>query len=107
MRTTPEMVYKRMRERARKEEDCVSLDYLKEIHDIHEAWLYHRTIFSLPAPVITLDADQSMEEMFVQFEVCKNDIFSRRQDVERDTRLSGGINTPVTPTKIPAGGASD
>lgn len=106
LRTTPEIVYKRMRQRARKEEDCVSLEYLKQIHDIHEAWLYHRTLFTVPAPVITLEADQSMQEMFVQFESCKNDIFSRQRDVERDTRITSSLNSSVTPTKIQAG-ASD
>ncbi|XP_033217452.1 deoxynucleoside kinase-like isoform X2 [Belonocnema kinseyi] len=63
LRTTPEVVYQRMRTRARKEEDCVSLDYLKLMHQIHDEWLYDRTLFSVPSPVITLDADKNLEEI--------------------------------------------
>ncbi len=39
LRTEPEKCLSRMRERARHEEDSVSLDYLKEIHNYHEEWL--------------------------------------------------------------------
>ncbi|CAG9763361.1 unnamed protein product [Ceutorhynchus assimilis] len=57
LRTTPEVVYDRMMERNRQEEKAVSLDYLKALHQIHEDWLYHKTLFKVPAPVIVLDAD--------------------------------------------------
>lgn len=39
LRTDPTKCLDRMRERARHEEDSVSLDYLKEIHNYHEEWL--------------------------------------------------------------------
>ncbi|XP_066140453.1 deoxynucleoside kinase-like [Euwallacea fornicatus] len=57
LRTTPEVVYDRMMARNRAEEKTVSLDYLKAIHEIHEQWLYHKNLFTLPAPVLTLDAN--------------------------------------------------
>ncbi|XP_066262894.1 deoxynucleoside kinase-like [Euwallacea similis] len=57
LRTTPEVVYERMMARNRAEEKTVSFDYLKAIHEIHEQWLYHKNLFTLPAPVLTLDAN--------------------------------------------------
>lgn len=39
MRTSPEVVYERMRKRARSEESCVPLKYLEELHKLHEEWL--------------------------------------------------------------------
>lgn len=39
LRTTPEVVYERMRKRARSEESCVPLKYLEELHKLHEDWL--------------------------------------------------------------------
>ncbi|KAJ8926874.1 hypothetical protein NQ314_020725 [Rhamnusium bicolor] len=57
LRTTPEVVYKRMMERNRAEEKSVSFDYLKELHDIHENWLYYKNLHHCPAPVLVLNAD--------------------------------------------------
>lgn len=106
LRTTPEIVYQRMRQRARKEEDCVSLEYLQQVHDIHDEWLYDQTLFTVPAPVITLDANQSMEDMFKNFESCKQKIFDRRGDLELDNRISMGVKSPSAAKKVVAG-ASD
>ena len=53
LRTTPEVVYERMKVRGRSEEDSVSLDYLKQLHDLHEDWLIHGRKHR-PAPVIFL-----------------------------------------------------
>ncbi|XP_015439862.1 PREDICTED: deoxynucleoside kinase isoform X1 [Dufourea novaeangliae] len=78
LRTSPEIVYQRMKERARMEENSVSLEYLKQIHDIHEEWLYHQTLFTVPAPVLVLDGNKSLKEMLTEFEHCKNQIFSTR-----------------------------
>ena len=66
-----------MRTRARKEEDCVSLDYLKLMHQIHDEWLYDRTLYSVPAPIITLDADKNLEGMLEEFRICADKIFNR------------------------------
>lgn len=51
LRTTPEVVYERMKMRGRSEESSVSLDYLKQLHDLHENWLIHGRKHR-PAPVI-------------------------------------------------------
>lgn len=40
-----------MKVRGRSEETSVSLDYLKQLHDLHEDWLIHGRKYR-PAPVI-------------------------------------------------------
>lgn len=50
LRTTPEVVYERMKIRGRDEESTVSFEYLKELHDLHENWLIHG-LKERPAPV--------------------------------------------------------
>lgn len=51
LRTDPEVVYQRIKARARPEEAQVSLEYLQQLHRMHEDWLYHKIAFSCPAPV--------------------------------------------------------
>ncbi|KAK9306100.1 hypothetical protein QLX08_003152 [Tetragonisca angustula] len=80
LRTSPDVVYNRMKTRARKEENSVSLEYLRQLHNIHDEWLYDQTLFNLPAPVLTIDGNKSLEEMVIQFENCKNLIFNRKEE---------------------------
>ncbi|XP_014468352.1 PREDICTED: deoxynucleoside kinase-like isoform X2 [Dinoponera quadriceps] len=87
LRTTPEIVYQRMQARARKEEESVPLEYLRQIHEIHEDWLYRQTLFSLPAPVMVIDGNKSLEEMVPQFEKCKDWILKKEIDSVPDTRI--------------------
>ncbi|XP_015584810.1 deoxynucleoside kinase isoform X2 [Cephus cinctus] len=109
LRTTPEVVYKRMRERAREEECSVSLEYLQQVHQIHDDWLYHRTLFSLPAPVITLNGDKSIEEMFAEVRKCKEGFFTKADEImlENGTRCRSEESSPVhiTPKKLQVGGS--
>lgn len=53
LRTTPEVVFDRMKARGRSEETSVSLDYLQQLHNLHEDWLIHGRKHC-PAPVIIL-----------------------------------------------------
>lgn len=99
LRTTPEVVYQRMKARSRKEENSVSLEYLKQIHDIHDEWLYHQTLFTIPAPVLVLDGNRNLEEMVVQFEKCKDEIFENRY-----SRCYRPHSSPIPEVKT---GASD
>lgn len=87
LRTTPEVVYQRMQARAREEEDSVPIEYLMQIHEIHEDWLYRQTLFSLPAPVMIIDGDKSLEEMVPQFEKCKDRILNRNIENTADTSI--------------------
>lgn len=71
LRTSPEVVYERILKRNRSEERAASFDYFKSLHDIHEDWLYHKTLHKVPAPVIVLNAnlDRSIiEEEYDKYE---------------------------------------
>lgn len=97
-----------MRARARKEEDCVSLDYLRQIHNVHDDWLYNKSLFSLPAPVMVLDADKSMTEMLAEFEKCRHHIYENRNEMIGRSQSMRNNRTvepmaPLTPTKISVG----
>ena len=62
MRTTPEIVYERMMKRARSEESCVPIEYLRELHELHENWLIHGAN-KRPAPVLVLDANLDLDNI--------------------------------------------
>lgn len=53
LRTDPEVVHKRISKRGRSEEDSISLDYLKSVHELHEDWLI-RGKFG-PVPKVSSD----------------------------------------------------
>ncbi|XP_054156259.1 deoxynucleoside kinase-like [Oppia nitens] len=87
LRTDPEVAYERIRKRNRDEETGLTIDYLRDLHDLHEQWLLgcsHGVIGAggdgggqlfndhisdkfaappLPAPVITIDANQQLDVM--------------------------------------------
>ena len=62
LRTTPEKAFERVKRRAREEESGVTLKYLQQLHSLYEDWLVHKNHF-VPAPVLILNADQSLFEM--------------------------------------------
>jgi deoxyadenosine/deoxycytidine kinase len=62
IRTRPEKALERVRIRGRQEENCIKLPFLREIHQLHENWLMDHK-FPLPAPVLVIEADQSLEFM--------------------------------------------
>ncbi|KAJ9601596.1 hypothetical protein L9F63_000250, partial [Diploptera punctata] len=74
LRTEPEVVYERVKSRSRKEENSVSLDYLKQLHELHEVWLHKNDTFSSTTPIIILDANQSMVKMEEEYKKCKSAI---------------------------------
>ncbi|XP_031825433.1 deoxynucleoside kinase isoform X2 [Nomia melanderi] len=94
LRTSPNIVHGRMKKRGRMEENSVSLEYLKQIHDIHDEWLYYQTLFTLPAPVLVLDGNKTLEEMVMEFEYCKNHIFGKR--IEDKTAAKNVICKPAS-----------
>jgi len=62
LRTTPETALERVKKRNRSEEAGISLDYLTELHNLHEDWLVHKS-HPVPAPVLVINADMGIAEV--------------------------------------------
>ncbi|XP_060537310.1 deoxynucleoside kinase-like [Cylas formicarius] len=82
LRTTPEVVYERMLQRNRAEEKSVSLEYLKALHQIHEEWLFHKTLFELPANVIILNANLDKSIITDEYIKCVPQVLNRTMQVQ-------------------------
>ncbi|GLH08466.1 Deoxynucleoside kinase [Gryllus bimaculatus] len=67
LQTKPEVVYERMRARNRKEENCVPLSYLQQLHELHEEWLIQGSRISKPTQVIVVDANRDLDHMKGEF----------------------------------------
>jgi len=59
IRSHPEILMERIGRRGREEEETLSLDRLKQLHQKHENWLINHE-FPLPAPLQILDGDQDL-----------------------------------------------
>ncbi len=70
LKTSPEVAHQRMKNRQRAEESEVPLSYITLVHDCYESWLVGdgQTRPHCPAPVLILDANRSLEEMFKVYE---------------------------------------
>ncbi|CAL1544077.1 unnamed protein product [Lymnaea stagnalis] len=74
IRTDPEVVYERIKERCRSEEQSIELDYLRTIHQLHEDWLIKNKKYS-SQDVLVVDGNRSLEEMPVIMDQLKDRIF--------------------------------
>lgn len=66
LRSSPEVVLKRVKERGRPEENEISLKFLQELHESHERWLMSEDSVNT-IPVLVLDADQTKEQIMEQY----------------------------------------
>lgn len=85
LRTSPEIVYERMKKRARSEESCVPLKYLQELHELHENWLIKERI-GPKIPVLVLDGDLDLEHIGTEYQRSEERIINF-SDVERQAIL--------------------
>ncbi|CAG9768511.1 unnamed protein product [Ceutorhynchus assimilis] len=67
LRSSPEVVYERVKSRGRPEESGLSFEYLKQLHDSHEKWLMTDDQRFNTIPVLVLDADRTLEEIVQQY----------------------------------------
>ncbi|TKR93968.1 hypothetical protein L596_008326 [Steinernema carpocapsae] len=58
LRTKPEICHERLLKRRRPEEESVSLEYIKSLHDLHEEWL-----MNCKFPVEVIDANSDPESV--------------------------------------------
>merc|ERR1719150_2873527 len=74
LRTEPEVVFERIKNRNRSEENTIPLQYLKELHDLHEEWLVHQTKIKPQAPVTIIDVNGNLEDLSEKYLKCRQEI---------------------------------
>jgi len=84
LRTSPEKALERVKERNRGEEAGVPIDYLQQLHSLHEDWLVHGK-HPLPAPVLVIDADMDKAEMAAEYVRHEDKVFGSLGSDCRDT----------------------
>ena len=72
LRTSPKVAHERLRARARPEEKIVSLEYLQDLHDLHEKWLQNTSQLG-GGKVHIIDADKDIKQV--------PDVYSIHEDV--------------------------
>jgi len=68
LRTSPEKCMERIKKRSRNEETSVSMELLNSLHERYEDWLVKKSKFHVPAPVVVVDGNQSLKDMFHFYE---------------------------------------
>jgi len=94
LRTSPEVAYQRVQKRARKEEEVVPLEYLKQVHELHEEWI--KSIQNVP--VIIVDANQDVEQVPDIYSRHEEDIFSNLRQKTNTTQARS--LQPKSPRKV-------
>ncbi|CAF2382170.1 unnamed protein product [Rotaria sp. Silwood2] len=64
LRAQPETCLERIKSRNRPEEQSITIDYLKQLHERHEEWLSPQTRTST-TPVLIVDANQTKEHVYI------------------------------------------
>ena len=68
LQTRPEVAYERMRQRDRPEENQIPFSYIQLVHRHYEAWLGSQTLQKPPAPVLILNANESQDVLYQNYE---------------------------------------
>ncbi|XP_032816201.2 thymidine kinase 2, mitochondrial [Petromyzon marinus] len=71
LQASPQTCHERLKSRSREEERVVPLEYLQSLHSLYESWLVDKSIFRLPAPVLVIPAEESLERMYTVFEEAR------------------------------------
>jgi len=89
LKTSPEIAYERLKQRNRGEEKLISLQYIKDLQDLHEDWLCHAK-FPIPGQVLTIEADKDASLMQPEFEHIKmriNQMLSKEDNSLKEDSL--------------------
>ncbi|XP_050680705.1 deoxynucleoside kinase isoform X1 [Leptidea sinapis] len=102
LKTTPSIVYERIKKRARSEEQCVPLSYIVELHKLHEDWLINRTHAECPAPVLVIDADLDLSHITEEYKKSEHQILRKAVNVVMQSPNKLSPKKPVrgSPIKI-------
>jgi deoxyguanosine kinase len=92
LRTDPEICYQRLLKRARSEEAAVPYDYLKKLHDKHEAWLINKeeiAPYAQAIPVLVLNCNND-------FEYNEQEQYNHVEKIQGFITETSGLVFPVT-----------
>ncbi|XP_077982209.1 thymidine kinase 2, mitochondrial-like [Glandiceps talaboti] len=89
LRTDPENCLRRIQERSRSEETGITTEFLQVLHKLHEDWLVNK-VFPVPAPVLILDGNNSIEDMKRLFAQQKDKILC-----QNTSDLNGTVQVDV------------
>lgn len=103
LRTDPTVLHERIKKRARTEEQAIPLQYLKDLHELHEEWLIEKK-HGLSAPVLVLDANDSLPAMYKKFEEHTADILCKKLDKRKSNTAREEVVTTVLPVLATAAG---
>ncbi|CAL8070646.1 unnamed protein product [Calicophoron daubneyi] len=68
LRSSPRVCFDRVQLRHRSGEDSISLVYLEQLNELHEAWLMEGRFGSLPAPLLVFDCDVPLPKLTTDFD---------------------------------------
>ena len=96
LRTTPEVAYQRLKARSRAEEKIVSIDYLRDLHDLHEQWLVQNKTNIGGAKVVVIDANKDLKRVPQLYSEHEATIFdamtSKKNDVNKGVKRAKVFN---------------
>ncbi|CAN8000588.1 unnamed protein product, partial [Ixodes hexagonus] len=67
LRTEPEVALERIRRRKRPEEHQIPLEWLRQVHALHDNWLLGKSEFPLPPRVLVIDANRDCIDVQHEF----------------------------------------
>ena len=79
LQTDPEVAFRRVQNRNRKEETSkIKLEYIEDLHELHEDWLVRKVKFQpLSAKVITVKANAELDELESEYARVKDKILDK------------------------------
>ena len=81
LRTDPEVAFERLKKRNRGEEQLIPIEYIRQLHDLHEKWLLKDRRGPLPTPkVIVVDANMRLTEMEDEFHRKEEELFKAEKE---------------------------
>lgn len=80
LRTDPEVAHERIKNRHRHEEMKIPLQYLKDLHQLHENWLVKGENLVPKAPVRIIDANGDLDQLREKYQAETNRILYKNQN---------------------------